>query len=614
MHVDFNIHTQMQYKIRALQKRVNDFESGSAYTKIKNGMRRIRSYYERKLSLERKARMSAEAKLNRISRMWFDTLVDVQNEYEKRLQAQEKFSAGLQEVLRATRAKFAEYMEAMKAKYNGKMKEAVEARAELQLEKEKNHALKAQINNDFTNSSIPSSRDNFRKPVQNNREATGRSRGGQTGHAGNRRKTYDAPDRSVFIDAASEIKENPDWYIETGDNRETHKQVVSVALKVTVTDYWCYNYRNRVTGKRYHPAFPENVTLEVNYDETVKSMIFFMKNHLNLPDGKIHEFFRLATEGKAAPSKAMINGINHEFSGKTTEEQKEIFSNLVHTDVMHTDMTAVRHNGKNKNILICTDKKNFIYCYRDTKGFHAIKMSPLEFFQNIVTHDHDKTFYHYGSAHQECQEHHMRYLKGAMENEPDLTWHGKMLALLKDMNDTRQKAEGHILTEKQITEFEKRYDDILDLADREYEDNPPSDYYRKGYNLSKELRDYREANLLFLRHPEVDFTNNEAERALRKVKRHMAVSGTFRGDSNQSGEDYCSAMSVLQTLFADEEDAKDVLAKILEYFARRNPNMDKEAMVSRDEKGHFAKKEVSSDEPGDTGRADSPAEGKEDTA
>lgn len=148
---------------------------------------------------------------------------------------------------------------------------------------------------------------------------------------------------------------------------------------------------------------------------------------------------------------------------------------------------------------------------------------------NTLVHDHAAVFFHYGSEHQDCGIHKMRRAKGVSENEPDRTWSGKMYDLLAEMNSTRNKAEGLVLTEEQITDFEKRYDETLDLADKEYYDDPPGEYYRKGINLAKELREYKDSMLFFLRHPEVDFTNNISERLGRSIKRHMVVTGTFRG-------------------------------------------------------------------------------------
>ena len=310
---------------------------------------------------------------------------------------------------------------------------------------------------------------------------------------------------------------------------------------------------------------PPGAQLEVNYDDSIKALVFLLKNHLNVSEEKIGEFILEITDGEVSVSRGMINGINSEFSGKTEGERKDIFASLSSSPVMYTDMTGARMNGKLKNVVVCSNKKDVFYAFRDAKGDMGFKGTPVEYFLNVLVHDHDKTSYHYGGAHQECNAHHTRYLKGAEENEPELQWHGKMRQLLLEMNTGREKKEGRMLSEEEIRDFSDRYDEILDLADKEYEDNPPSKYYRKGYNLSLELREYKDAVLLFLGHPDVDFTNNEAERTARKVKRHLAVSGTFRGKSNIGGESYCEAMTVLQT---DRNRGEPIREKVRGYFRR----------------------------------------------
>ena len=51
---------------------------------------------------------------------------------------------------------------------------------------------------------------------------------------------------------------------------------------------------------------------------------------------------------------------------------------------------------------------------------------------------------------------------------------------------------------KKVAALERQYDKILELAEKEYLDNPPSNYYREGYNLFKRLVKYKESELLFL--------------------------------------------------------------------------------------------------------------------
>lgn len=66
-----------------------------------------------------------------------------------------------------------------------------------------------------------------------------------------------------------------------------------------------------------------------------------------------------------------------------------------------------------------------------------------------------------------------------------------------------------------------------------------------GLNLLKRLQEYRDSHLLFLRHPEIQPTNNLSERALRKFKRKQHQAVAFR--SNQSVEYLCDCMSVIET-------------------------------------------------------------------
>ena len=63
-----------------------------------------------------------------------------------------------------------------------------ETAAELEVERWKNLKLRAQINRDYKNSSIPSSKSIKRKKIANSREKTGRKPGGQPGHPGHHRK------------------------------------------------------------------------------------------------------------------------------------------------------------------------------------------------------------------------------------------------------------------------------------------------------------------------------------------------------------------------------------------------------------------------------------------
>lgn len=59
------------------------------------------------------------------------------------------------------------------------------------------------------------------------------------------------------------------------------------------------------------------------------------------------------------------------------------------------------------------------------------------------------------------------------------------------------------------------------------------------------MKQYKENHLLFLEHPDLEYTNNPAERGLRKFKRKLKQAVTFR--CSDTVEYLCNCMSVIET-------------------------------------------------------------------
>ena len=140
----------------------------------------------------------------------------------------------------------------------------------------------------------------------------------------------------------------------------------------------------------------------------------------------------------------------------------------------------------------------------------------------------------------------LRYLKGAAENEPSYKWHTEMRGLLQEMIHARNSCgETEVPDDGTVADFEKRYDEIIAQGKGEYEYVPPGKYYREGINLLKKLGEYKKEHFLFLKNPEVDATNNEAERYGRNFKRKQHQVISFRSDDGLS--DYCKNLGTLAT-------------------------------------------------------------------
>ena len=163
------------------------------------------------------------------------------------------------------------------------------------------------------------------------------------------------------------------------------------------------------------------------------------------------------------------------------------------------------------------------------------------------------TFYKYGSDHQECNAHILRYLKDSIQNEPDRTWSTQMRSLVQEMIHYRNSlGEDEEPDAMKVKEFEDRYRKVLKTAEDEYTDVPPNEYYREGYNLYKRMVKFMHSHLLFLHDKNLPTNNNVSERCLRSYKRKQKQVITLR--SFTSLEDICQNMGTLQMLRDSEEE------------------------------------------------------------
>lgn len=260
---------------------------------------------------------------------------------------------------------------------------------------------------------------------------------------------------------------------------------------------------------------------------------------------KSRKFLSDLTVGKLNLSKGMVCRLSREFARKTEAGRKSAYADMLLSPVMHTDCTNARINGKSCQVYVCaTPDGKALYFAREKKGHEGVKGTVTEDYQGILVHDHDVTFYSYGTNHQECLAHVLRYLKDSMDNEPERSWSKEMRSLLQEMIHFRNECNPSKEVDlDKVSGFEERYQKILETARKEYEDIPANDYYHDGYNLFLRMEKYKQNHLLFLHDFRVPATNNETERLLRNYKRKQAQAVTFR--SFESIEDLCQCMNML---------------------------------------------------------------------
>lgn len=552
----FEYISNLQYRLKAAEKQLEAFRSGEKYVRMTQEHQKVIRAYERQIRELKRELAQARREIITVRNMWFEIFEDLETEQERKLNDLRRLLKKMEE--RAIRAEA--QRDAAQDKVTRQRQQIYKLETELEEEKGKNLKLTAQLNHDYENSSFPSSMAVKRKKISNSREKTGRRPGGQPGHAGHSRRKQAATE-IIQLEPPREVLEDPDF---KKTKKTIVKQVVGIKVSVRVTEYHADVYYNSKTGERRHAAFPAEAVQDVNYDGSIKAFLYLLNTDCCVSIDKCSKFLSDLTDGKLKISKGMISGLGKEFAEKTEKEQKELFHRILSSPVMHTDCTNARINGESAYVFVCcTPSGETMYFSRLKKGHEGVKGTVTEDYQGILVHDHESTFYKYGSDHQECLAHVLRYLKDSMENEPERTWNKKMYALIQEMIHYRNGVDAGGECDKSIVSgYEERYKEVMQKAKEEYEYIPASEYYRDGYNLYLRMDKQMGNHLLFLHDMRVPTSNNAAERNLRKYKRKQKQAVSFRSVQNH---DYlCKGMSMLVVMRETESNLFDRVSKILD--------------------------------------------------
>lgn len=185
----------LECRLKAALHKIADFESGDAYVQLLKSKNEIVSHYLKEIRNLERALAEARIETVKVRDMWFETFEEIEKEHEKAIGSLQKKLDQMEKralAAEAARDKALDDLTAAHRKY-------YEIATELEDEKGRNLKLHAQINRDYENSSIPSSRSVNHKKISNSREKSGRKPGGQPGHPHHARKMQTPTDCQINI-------------------------------------------------------------------------------------------------------------------------------------------------------------------------------------------------------------------------------------------------------------------------------------------------------------------------------------------------------------------------------------------------------------------------------
>ncbi len=421
--------------------------------------------------------------------------------------------------------------------------------------------LKVRINKDSSNSSKPSSTDCIytKKIHNNNNRKKGGKTGGQFGHKG----------RTLSEEYVRTL-------IKNGKVKHIIKDIGDVKNPNYKSKFICdLEITTVVTEFRYHADknnkydIPTNMLPVVQYGPYSKSLMTYITNELMCPLNKTATFMQCLSMGKYKFSEGTVVNTQKTIDKLLEPIVEKIKQRLIKIKVLHVDETGIRVNGKLKWLHTYCGENLFYYEGHDKRGTEAIEdIGIIEFFTNILVHDHWKSYYTKGAhiTHAECNAHILRYLKAVLDivKLKDVE---NLIKLFVRMNEDKKSlinSGKNAFSEMVIKSYEKEYDKLLlswgkDLNKRISMVQDPK-IYDDEKNLHDRLVEFKKEHLLFINDFEVPFDNNLGERALRTVKSKTNSCGGFR---TMDGLDrFARARSFIMTAKSRDENVLNNLVHI----------------------------------------------------
>ena len=413
--------------------------------------------------------------------------------------------------------------------------------------------LKKQLNNNSNNSSKPPSSD-IKKSIPNNREKTNKKAGGQKGHKGH----------SLTKKSVEEKIQNGEFeheVINVGDITKEYKSkyVLDIKVNVMAKEYRFFKDKN---GK-YN--IPKEFQTDVQYGNELKTLCAILNTEGLVAFERLSNIIKNITHDSINLSKSTVINFMSELNKKSSNIIENIKTKILNSEILYTDGTSGRCNGKNICVRNYSTKELTYFVPTNSKGKKYIEETNiLNRYTGNLVHDHETVIYNYGNKHIECNVHVSRYLKGCYENTKN-KWALKMRSLLCSLNEYRKMLIAKNITKletKKLKRYSKRYDEIIEEGYRENKKVKSKYLRQEEQRLINRLKKYKENHLMFLYDFSVPFDNNLAERDLRHIKSKQKISGHF--NSMEGLEIYSNIKSIIGTLKKRKENFYNSIYKVFE--------------------------------------------------
>ena len=291
--------------------------------------------------------------------------------------------------------------------------------------------LKSLLNNDSTNTSIPTSKTpiNKNKPIPNSRKKSNKTIGGQEGHKKHKLEKFkdDEINETEYI----ELDKCPHCehdLIETGETID--KDIFDYILLPVKKRIKFKKYKCSCCGKEVHAKIPNELKEDNQYGPNVKALILQLLNEGYVSINRVKRIIKGLTEGEIDLSEGYIAKVQKNASKKLEDFNHELKLKLLKRNLIYWDDTVIFVDKKRACLRFYGDEKIAFYVAHKQKNKEGLDED--EILKNLdkntkVMHDHNKVNYNeeYSFINLECNAHLHRDLQKVIDNL-NSTWAKEM--------------------------------------------------------------------------------------------------------------------------------------------------------------------------------------------